>query len=115
MPPTMFGYMRQLAREDDKDENEAIQGELAAHASREGFTLERLFIERLRADEESAFFSLVDALKSTDVRHVIVPSLWHFARLPGLQAAMRAHLETELGAKLWVVQGSSVQQRSVAS
>ncbi|WP_328750565.1 hypothetical protein OHT57_34065 [Streptomyces sp. NBC_00285] len=114
MTPNMFGYMRQLARDDDKDENEAIKRELAAHAQREGFTLQRLFIERLRADEESAFFALTDALKSTDVRHVIVPSLWHFARLPGLQAAMRAHIETEIGARLWVVQGSSMP-RSNAS
>lgn len=114
MTPAMFGYMRQLAREDDKDESEAIKRELAAHASREGFTLERMFIERLRSDEESAFFSLVDALKSTEVRHVIVPSLWHFARLPGLQAAMRDHIEREIGARLWVVQGSSTP-RSNAS
>jgi hypothetical protein len=115
MTPAMFGYMRQLARDDDKDENEAIQAELARHASREGFTLERLFIERLRADEESAFFALTDALKSTNVRHVIVPSLWHFARLPGLQVAMRDHIEREIGARLWVVQDSSMQPRSNAS
>ncbi len=111
----MFGYMRLAASDDDTDdENEAIKRELAKHASREGFTLERLFIERLHADEESAFFSLIDALKSTNVRHVIVPSLWHFARLPGLQAAMRDHVERELGVRLWVVQGSSMP-RSNAS
>jgi len=114
MAPTMFGYMRFAVAVDGKDENEAIKRELAAQARREGFTLEQLFIERLRADEESAFSALTDALKSTEVRHVIVPSLWHFARSPGLQAAMRAHLETELGAKLRVVQGSSVQQRSAS-
>ncbi|WP_105970402.1 hypothetical protein [Streptomyces geranii] len=115
MTPVMFGYMRQLVHEEDKDENQAIKLELAAHARREGFTLERLFIERLRVDEESAFFALVDALKTTDVKHVIVPSLWHFARLPGLQAAMRDHIEREIGARLWVVQGAAVQQRSTAS
>jgi hypothetical protein len=35
----------------------------------------------------------------------IVPSLWHFARLPGLQDAMRQHIEFETGARIWVVQG----------
>ncbi|MFE5191821.1 hypothetical protein [Streptomyces sp. NPDC056628] len=79
---------------------------MAAHATREGFALERLFIERLGAEDESAFFTLIDALKATEVKHVIVPSLWHFARLPGFQAAMRDHIEREIGARLWIVQGA---------
>ncbi|MFI6644117.1 recombinase family protein [Streptomyces sp. NPDC050504] len=106
MPPSMYGYMRLTPSDDGQDENEAVRRELETHASREGFELERLFIERLGAEEESAFFTLVDALKTTEVKHVIVPSLWHFARLPGLQAAMREHIEKELGARLWIVQGA---------
>ncbi|MCX4904403.1 hypothetical protein [Streptomyces sp. NBC_00878] len=73
-----------LTASDDGDETESIQRELAMHAYREGFELERLFIERLRTDGESAFFTLVEAVKNAEVKHVIVPSLWHFARLPGL-------------------------------
>ncbi|WP_234044835.1 recombinase family protein [Streptomyces adelaidensis] len=110
----MYGYMRLTASDDDNDETETIKRELAAYASREGFTLERLFIERLRANDESAFFTLIDALKNTEVKHVIVPSLWHFARLPGLQAAMCDHIEREIGARLWIVQ-SAPQNRSTAS
>lgn len=105
MQSAMYGYMRLTPSDDSQDENEAVKRELETHASREGFFLERLFIERLGADEESAFFTLVDALKTTQVKHVIVPSLWHFARLPGLQVAMREHIEKELGARLWIVQG----------
>ncbi|WP_416982935.1 hypothetical protein [Streptomyces sp. T028] len=105
MQPAMYGYMRLAASGDDEDESASIRRELATHAGREGFTLERVFVERLGADEESAFFTLVDALKTTEIKHVIVPSLWHFARLPGLQAAMRDHIEREIGARLWVVQG----------
>ncbi|GHJ32999.1 hypothetical protein TPA0910_74320 [Streptomyces hygroscopicus subsp. sporocinereus] len=101
----MFGYMRLTAGEDSRDEIQTIRAELATHATREGFSLERLFIERLEADDESAFFTLIDALKTTEIKHVIVPSLWHFARLPGLQAAMRDHIEREIGARLWIVQG----------
>jgi hypothetical protein len=115
MTPAMYGYMRLTVSNDDNDENEAIKAELARHASQQGFTLDRLFIERLWVDEESAFFALVDALKSTKVRHVIVPSLWHFARLPGLHVAMRDHIEREIGARLWVVQGASMGPRSNAS
>lgn len=114
MRPLMFGYMR-LAASDDPDENAAIEGELRRYTLSEGFELERLFIERLGASDESAFFALVDALKTAEVKHVIVPSLWHFARLPGLQAAMRDHIEREIGARLWVIQNKITQQRSTAS
>ncbi|MGJ5826017.1 recombinase family protein [Streptomyces ossamyceticus] len=105
MPPAMFGYMRLTAGEDSSDEIQTIQTELATHATREGFSLERVFIERLGSDDESAFFTLVDTLKTSEIKHVIVPSLWHFARLPGLQAAMRDHIEREIGARLYIVQG----------
>ncbi|WP_405861083.1 recombinase family protein [Streptomyces sp. NBC_01515] len=114
MRPLMFGYMR-LAASDDPDENSAIEGELRRYTQGEGFELERLFIERLGVSDESAFFALVDALKTTEIKHVIVPSLWHFARLPGLQAAMRDHIEGELGARLWVIQNTIQQPGSVAS
>lgn len=109
MRPAMFGYMRLGPSADSSDEIETVTRELAVHATREGFALQRLFIERLDAADESAFFTLVDALKTTEIKHVIVPSLWHFARLPGLQAAMRDHIEREIGARLWIVQGVKAQ------
>ncbi|WP_234473812.1 MULTISPECIES: hypothetical protein [unclassified Streptomyces] len=105
----MFGYMRLTPSDDSSGEIQTLETELAAHATRQGFALERLFIERLGADDESAFFTLIDALKTTEVKHVIVPSLWHFARLPGLQAAMRDHIEREIGARLWIVQGAQTR------
>ncbi|MFE9528322.1 recombinase family protein [Streptomyces sp. NPDC006631] len=114
MRPLMYGYMR-LAVSDDPDENTAIEQELRRYTQGEGFELERLFIERLGSSEESAFFGLVDALKAAEVKNVIVPSLWHFARLPGLQAAMRDHIERELGARLWIIQNADASQRSVTS
>ncbi|MEU0672061.1 hypothetical protein ABZ330_04095 [Streptomyces sp. NPDC006172] len=114
MRPLMYGYMR-LAASDDPDENRAVETELRRYTLREGFELERLFIERLGSSDQSAFFGLVDARKTAEVKNVIVPSLWHFARLPGLQAAMRDHIEREIGARLWVIQGKSTQQRSTAS
>ncbi|MFD5572975.1 hypothetical protein [Streptomyces cadmiisoli] len=113
MRPVMFGYMR-LAVSDDPGENEVIETELRRYSQGEGFELERLFIERLGSSDESAFFGLVDALKTVEVKNVIVPSLWHFARLPGLQAAMRDHIERELGARLWVMQTPHIQPRSAA-
>ncbi|MGW6022153.1 recombinase family protein [Streptomyces sp. NPDC055099] len=114
MRPIVFGYMR-LATGDHPSENETIERELAVHATHEGFELGRLFVERLGSDEESAYFTMIDALRTTDVNHVIVPSLWHFARLPGLQTAMRDHIEREIGAHLWVIQSKIAQPRSAAS
>ncbi|MEU8625463.1 recombinase family protein [Streptomyces sp. NPDC048669] len=104
MRPVIYGYVRLAATDPEGDETEGIKRELAAHAEREGFALERVFVEHIRSIEP-AFDAMVGALKSSDVKNVIVPSLWHFARLPGLQNAMRQHIEDELGARLWVVQG----------
>ncbi|MGW2512955.1 hypothetical protein ACWC0A_26880 [Streptomyces scopuliridis] len=101
----MYGYMRLAASNEEGVENEALQSELAAHAEREGFTLERIFIEQIRSNE-LAFDCLTDALRASGIRNVIVPSLWHFARLPGLQRAMREHIEQEIGARIWIIQGA---------
>ena len=104
MRPTIYGYMRVATDADDPDEVERIKCELSEHAEREGFILAEVFTENI-ANKESAFYALLDTLKRNAVTNVIVPSLWHFARLPGLQGAMRQHIEQETGARIWVVQG----------
>jgi hypothetical protein len=101
MRPRIFGYIRIVGAElpgDDRD----VRRELATHAERVGFVLDQVFAESVRSPEP-AFSSMLDALKNGDVKDVIVPSLWHFARLPGFQAAMRKHVELETGARIWVV------------
>ncbi|MGA5872784.1 hypothetical protein [Streptomyces cinereoruber] len=86
------------------DEGRSMQSELEDYANREGFTPERVFAKNAPGSEH-AFFSMVEKLRGSDVKNVIVPSLWHFARLPGLQEATRQHIEREIGARLWTVQG----------
>lgn len=107
MQPEMYGYMRMAATVEDGEESESVRQALRAYAEREGFTLGQVFTENATTSE-SAFFALLDAITRTEVKNVIVPSLWHFARLPGLQTAMKQHIEQETGARLWVIQG---QQR----
>lgn len=107
MRPEMYGYMRLAANSGGEDEGDSITNELNIYAEREGFTLEHVFIEQA-CSNEPAFDRLTAALKKSGVHNVIVPSLWHFARLPGLQKAMCDHIEREIGARVWVVQG--VQQ-----
>jgi hypothetical protein len=104
MPPEMYGFLR-LVGDPSEDEAEQVRAELARYAERQGFLLTRVYIENIRKPE-SAFQSLIDALKQVGVKDVIVPSLWHFARLPGLQEAMKAYIEQTTGARVWVAAGT---------
>lgn len=104
MQPVIYGYMRVVGSGDHADEVQRVKRELAAYAEREGFSLDRVFTEDTNSSEP-AFYTMLQALKRYDVKQIIVPSLWHFARLPGLQDAMRKHIEEETGARLWVVHG----------
>ena len=104
MRPAIYGYMRVVGSDIEDDEARRIKRELADYAQREGFALDQVFTENIRCSE-SAFYAMLEALKRHEVKDVLVPSLWHFARLPGLQEAMRQHIEQETGARLWVVQG----------
>ncbi|WP_067799863.1 recombinase family protein [Actinomadura formosensis] len=104
MRPVMYGYMRVVGGDAMHGEIARLGRELAAYAEREGFALDEVFTEKMDRSEP-AFSCLIDAIKRNDVRDIIVPSLWHFARLPGLQDAMRQHIEHETGARVWVVQG----------
>lgn len=104
MRPAIYGYMRVVSDDITGEDTARIKCELAEYAAREGFTLEDVFTENVRCSE-LAFCTMLDALKRTETKNVIVPSLWHFARLPGLQDAMRQHIEQETGARIWVVQG----------
>lgn len=89
MKPAIYGYMR-MTSSDEYDEIQRIKRELAEYAEREGFTLDQVFTENIKCSE-SAFYTMIEALKRHEVKDIIVPSLWHFARLPGLQDAMRQH------------------------
>ncbi|POM23802.1 hypothetical protein BTM25_24280 [Actinomadura rubteroloni] len=104
MERPMYGYIRITGNGVLQDEIGPLRHELAVYARREGFALGEVFAEALTSTEP-AFDRLIAALRRDGVRDIIVPSLWHFARLPGLQEAMRQHIEHETGARIWVVQG----------
>ncbi|MBT2411731.1 recombinase family protein [Streptomyces sp. ISL-12] len=104
MRPAIYGYMRLVSSDETDDETECVKRELVEYAAREGFALDRVFTECIRRSEP-VFHVMLEALKRHEVKDILVPSLWHFARLPGLQNAMRQHIEQETGARVWVVQG----------
>ena len=111
MRPGIFGYVRVVGGE-RLDNDEHLRRELAAHAEREGFVLDQVFTESVQLSEP-AFSSMLEALRRGEVKDIIVPSLWHFARLPGFQDAMRQHVELETGARVWVVNGQTRRDDSI--
>lgn len=105
MRPLIYAYMRLTGSDEPESGDASAHRELADYAAREGFTLDQVFTEGIW-QAESAFAALLNALRRHEVRDVLVPSLWHFSRLPGLQDAMRVHIERETGARLWIAQGA---------
>jgi hypothetical protein len=88
--PTLLGYVRADALS-CAEELAAATDSLVAFASAEGFTLGTVYTER-DAAESAAFYALLDEVKRTDVRAVVVPTMNHLGSV-GTPAAMRQHLE----------------------
>jgi hypothetical protein len=105
MPSSAFGYARLSAHSSDHVARD-LREDLAAYAEREGYLLAEVFIER-EDSGSSAFAALIDALNHSELPVVIVPSLCHFAYLPGLRIPMKDLIERETGARVLVIAPSS--------
>jgi hypothetical protein len=81
--PVMYGYARIADGATQSDGITRIRRELTTYAAQEGFALGEVFTETATRSDP-AFACMVDALKRNEVKDIIVPSLWHFASLPGL-------------------------------
>jgi hypothetical protein len=101
--PTLLGYVRADALS-CAEELAAATDSLAVFASAEGFTLGTVYTER-DAAESAAFHALLDEVKRSEVRAVVVPTMNHlgFGDPGGTPAAMRQHLEFHQ-AQVWAVQ-----------
>ena len=97
--PTLLGYVRADALS-CAEELAAATNSLAAFASAEGFTLGTVYTER-DAAESAAFHALLDEVKRTDVRAVVVPTLQHLGTA-GAPVGMRKDLEFH-HAHVWAV------------
>jgi hypothetical protein len=98
--PTLLGYVRADALS-CAEELAAATDSLAAFASAEGFTLGTVYTER-DAAESAAFHALLDEVKRSDVRAVVVPTMNHLGVDSGAPAALRRHLEFHQ-AQVWAV------------
>lgn len=101
MKPLIYGYISvQLYSTDD--DVLLVTREIQRFADCRGFRLGEVFIERIGLSG-TAFYSLIDALRASDVNDVVIPGMYHLALPRTLQDAMKTHLEQATGAKLWVV------------
>jgi hypothetical protein len=97
-----FGYMRIAAGTPENATGQFLREALGAYAERAGYALAEVFVER-EESRSSAFAALMDALYLSERPVVIVPSLCHFAHLPGLRLAMKQRIERETGALVIVM------------
>jgi DNA invertase Pin-like site-specific DNA recombinase len=97
--PTLLGYVRADALS-CAEELAAATDSLAEFAYAEGYTLGTVYTER-DAAQSAAFNALLDEVKRTDVRAVVVPTLQHLGSV-GTPAAMQQHLEFHQ-AQAWAV------------
>jgi hypothetical protein len=98
---TALGYVR-FTRDIPEQAARHMQEELTAYAERGGYILGKIFIEE-EEPGSSAFAALIEELCRSKTPIVVVPSMCHFAHLPGLQAAMKEHIERETGAQVIVM------------
>jgi hypothetical protein len=105
--PLVYGYIR-LGPADAPDVGAGLARELARYAEREGLTLADVFTDRQEAGTaerlgRTAFMVMVSALRRPGVTGVLIPSLTHFSRFPGVHQAMRTLIELETGARVFVM------------
>jgi DNA invertase Pin-like site-specific DNA recombinase len=98
--PTLLGYVRADALS-CAEELAAATDALVAFASAEGFTLGTVYTERDSA-ESAAFNALLEEVKRSDVRAVVVPTMNHLGTVD-TSAATRQHLEFHQ-AQYWAVE-----------
>jgi Resolvase, N terminal domain len=100
MKPLIYGYMR-VTDEWDDDQLRETEQQLARHAEAGGYRLGAIF-HNCTPGRLNTLTALVDALRRSGARHVIVPSLEHLARHPLLQEQLIELLET--GAQAQVIE-----------
>lgn len=106
MRPLVYGYVR-LGPAESPDAGERLTRELVGYADREGLTLADVFTDHHEDGDEqrgrSTFVVMVESLRRPGVYGVLIPSLHHFSRFPGVHQAMRTLIELETGARVFVM------------
>lgn len=102
MKPLAYGYLR-VTEDLEDDELRQLELGLQKLTDAEGFCLFAIFYE-CQPGYYGTFSELVEELKRTQARHVVVPSLDHLSRHPILRDQMLNRLEREADAQVWTVE-----------
>lgn len=106
MRPLVYGYFR-LGPADAPDFGTCLRREPATYADREGLTLAEIFTDRDQGGSEqlgcAGFVIMVESLRRAGVYGVFIPSFHHFSCFPGVHKAVRALIELETGARVFVM------------
>ncbi|GIH21263.1 recombinase family protein [Rugosimonospora africana] len=101
----MLGYLR-TAADLQSDDVAVLHRQVATFAEHEGYTLGEVFVE-VEASGSSAFAALINAALEQHAAAVVVPTLEHFGRLPGVRAAVQGLLESRTGVRVLVLTGEA--------
>lgn len=98
--PLLIGYIREHFLMTPTELAQA-KAELVVFASREGFTLQAIFVDQVET-APAAFKALIEAANRYEVTAVVVPSWAHLSAL-ATPTAMKDHIEHYTGARVLVV------------
>lgn len=101
--PLAFGYVRAHILMTEHELSD-VKADLTAFATREGYCLAAVFIERIE-HAPAAIAALVTEVKRSEAAAVIVPGIHHLAPLGAAQAA-RDHIEHYTGARVLTARAS---------
>ncbi|PZS30852.1 MAG: hypothetical protein DLM59_10755 [Pseudonocardiales bacterium] len=100
----MYGYLRVTGGQPD-EEILGIERDLATFAEVEGFCFGEIFHE-FECGSQRAFLALVEELRRSAARDVVVPSTEHLAHNPVLRSVMLTSLRYWADARVWALDRS---------
>jgi len=99
--PLIYGYLRVWTDTSEQDAART-EGALIAYAEREGFTVAEIFVERPYLPVR-AFTGLIQAIRHTETKDIVIPDLTHFCPFHDLGETMKAIIEHIAGARVWTI------------
>jgi DNA invertase Pin-like site-specific DNA recombinase len=101
MKPLVYGYLRICGDESDQD-LQRLEQQIGDFAEAKGYCFATIFYETDNG-RQAAFGELIEALKRTETRDVIVPSMDHISAHPALLCLMLTRLATEANAHVYAL------------
>ena len=93
-----FGYMK-LDHGISNDGIAILHRQMSECVANHGLVLGRIFSDPVNS-AGSAFAELIDALCTSDVDVVVIPSMRHLAQMEGVSTAINEHLKRQTGARV---------------